>query len=204
MKSTILTRIINLGGNIDKLTGESLKFDLESLVLKTPLYLKPVDTPWSKAEDTEPIEGLAEFAAQHENLLTQDRNLFYDKLLGRYYGEGHENEPNAQSYFVANNFTPFTYGTADFEEWNGIIDEDFVRGFVKGDRLDFMLISWSYSYPDTYFICLSDPNPDNPTVYGTDHEEYFSDIEPYGTLEEFLFSFYTKKELIEAFEHAVK
>lgn len=204
MKHTILERIIELGGNVDYVHGASLETDLKSIVLKTPLYPKPVDTPWSNAEDQEPIEGLADFTSEHEDLLAKDKEKFYERVLDRYYGEGHEDEPNAQSYFTAKKFTPFSEGTADFEEWDRIINKGTVMELVKGEQLDFMLMMWSYSYPDTYFICLTDPNPDNPIVYGTDHEEYFTDIEPYGTLEQFLNTFYTQKELIEAFERVLK
>lgn len=200
MKSSILERIFALGGNIDRIKGNSLQEDWESIILKSPLYAKPTDTPWSKAEDMEPIEGLGEFIAEHEDLFKKNKDRFYEQMVDHYFSESLEHEPNAQSYCVSKKFTPFTKGTADFEEWDGIIVESKVRDLIEGDQLDFMQIMWSYSYPDFYFICLSDPNPANPIVYGTDHEDFFSDIEPYGTLEQFLNRFYTKKELIQALE----
>ena len=200
MKSSILERIMELGGNVDHVKGNSLQEDWESIVLKSPLYPKPTDTPWSKVEDTEPIEGLSEFITENDDLFKKNKVRFYEQMVNHYFAENRENEPHGQSYCVSKKFTPFTKGTTDFEEWDGIIVESKVRTLVEADQLDFMQIMWSYSYPDFYFICLSDPNPTNPIVYGTDHEDFFSEIEPYGTLEQFLYRFYSKKELIQALE----
>jgi hypothetical protein len=44
---------------------------------------------------------------------------------------------------------------------------------------------------------LSDPNPENPTVFGTDHEVFFSELTNEGNLDDFLNRFMTKNELIE-------
>jgi len=200
MKSSILKRIVDLSGNVDDLKGNSLLEDWQAIKLRSPLYMKPVDTPWSKAEEMEPIEGLGDYITEHEAALKSNKEHFYEQMLAHYFSENMEDEPNAQSYHISKKFTPFTRGSADFEEWQGMIDESKVRDVVKGEQLDFMQIMWSYSYPDYYFICLSDPNPANPIVYGTDHEDFFSEIESYGTLEEFLTSFYTKKELIQVIE----
>lgn len=204
MKSSILERIMALGGNVDDLKGNSFAEDWQAIKLRSPLYMKPVDTPWSKAEEMEPIEGLEDYITKHEVSLRSNKESFYEQMLDHYFSESLEEEPNAQSYHISKKFTPFTRGSADFEEWEGIIDESKVRDVVKGEQLDFMQIMWSYSYPDFYFICLSDPNPANPIVYDTDHEDFFSEIESYGTLEEFLLSFYTTKELIQAVENRMK
>jgi hypothetical protein len=63
--------------------------------------------------------------------------------------------------------------------------------------MDLMFIGYSYGFPDSLFICLTDPNPENPMVYGTDHEVLFEEITKEGTLEEYFNSFMTKEELIE-------
>ena len=46
-------------------------------------------------------------------------------------------------------------------------------------------------------ISLSDPNLDNPTVFGTDHEVFFSEISNEGSLDDFLKKFVTKDEFVE-------
>ncbi len=60
-----------------------------------------------------------------------------------------------------------------------------------------MEIAYSYGFPDGYYICLSDPNPENPTVFSTDHEVYFEEITNEGTFKDFLNRFCTEKEFIE-------
>ena len=55
MKKEITDRIRLLGGNVANLKGNSLKEDLCAITFDTALFLKPVDTPWLAAEDTEPI-----------------------------------------------------------------------------------------------------------------------------------------------------
>ncbi|QXU50259.1 hypothetical protein KYG33_04235 [Chryseobacterium sp. D764] len=48
-----------------------------------------------------------------------------------------------------------------------------------------------------YFVCTTDPDQTNPTVYSTDHEVYFQEIENEGKLENFLDRFMTKEEFLE-------
>ncbi|MDB0601998.1 hypothetical protein PL373_12715 [Tenacibaculum maritimum] len=67
-----------------------------------------------------------------------------------------------------------------------------------------MFIGYSYGFPDNLFVCLSDPDKENPTVYGTDHEVYFDEITVQGTLEEYFNSFLTKEELIEIIDKKLK
>ena len=72
-----------------------------------------------------------------------------------------------------------------------------IKKVVQNGKLEFVEIAYSYGFPDGYYICLSDPNPENPTVFGTDHEVYFYEITNEGTFEEFLQRFYTKNEFLE-------
>lgn len=50
MKTEILERIKQLGGNVENVKGSSLKDDLLSITFDTALYQRPVDTPWAIAE----------------------------------------------------------------------------------------------------------------------------------------------------------
>ena len=72
-----------------------------------------------------------------------------------------------------------------------------VKKIVQGKEMDFICIFYSYGYPDHFFVCATDPDQNNPTVYGTDHEMYFQEIENEGKLEEFLDRFMTQKEFLE-------
>jgi hypothetical protein len=75
--------------------------------------------------------------------------------------------------------------------------ENELKKTVEGKEMDFVCIFYSYGYPDHYFVCTTDPDQSNPTVYGTDHEAYFDEIENEGSLEEFLDKFMTKEEFRE-------
>lgn len=54
---------------------------------------------------------------------------------------------------------------------------------------------YSYGDLDHYFVCLTDPDQMNPTVYSTDHEFYFQEIEKEAG--EFLEKSMTKEEFSE-------
>ncbi|MBZ4192672.1 hypothetical protein [Niabella beijingensis] len=191
MKQEILDRITALGGYTGQVTGVSLQADLAAIELKTPLYPKPRDTPWARAEETEPIEGLGEY--MQEALTGADTRAVLEHTLDLYFSA--DAPSGGQAFFRPQLFTPFRKEASDFAAWTGVISETAVRKMIPADPLDFMQIAWSSGYPDVYFICLSDKNPDNPTVYSTDHEVFFTEIEEEGNLETFFNSFFTRDEL---------
>ena len=207
MKSEILNRIKDLGGNIDNMKGESLKDDLLSITFDTVLYQRPRDTPWAEADEQEPIHGIGEFIEENEELLKTDRKALYDKIIEKYYCLTEEGY--GQTFWQPILFTPFKEGTDDFNEWNRDFtnDEDIdlseIEKVTGSKTPDLIQIFYSYSYPDHYYICLSYPNPDSPTLFGTDHEEFFREVSNEGTLEEFLNSCMTKEELIEIVEKEI-
>lgn len=84
MKKEITDRIRLLGGNVANLKGNSLKEDLCAITFDTALFLKPVDTPWLAAEDTEPIEGLGDWVDEHMELFNSDREAFYKDYRKRW------------------------------------------------------------------------------------------------------------------------
>ncbi|RSH87859.1 uncharacterized protein EHS24_000377 [Apiotrichum porosum] len=89
-------------------------------------------------------------------------------------------------------FTPFSPGTPDFDEWDGTIDDAALRraAAVAGQDaypphhppLTLVFIGHSEGWPNNYFVLCQDPNPENPAVYTTDHEVYFSEVEKLGSL----------------------
>jgi hypothetical protein len=76
MKQTVLDRIIELGGNIENVKGESLEKDLQAITFSTVLYPKKEDTPWSNAEDSEPIYGIGKFIDANMTLFKTDKQHF--------------------------------------------------------------------------------------------------------------------------------
>lgn len=202
MKRKILERIQQLGGDIEGVEGKSLKEDLESITFNTVLYPKPTDTPWAKADDTEPIYGLENFVNARQKLYESDIDAFYTQVMDHFYQM--TEEPHGQIFYKSERFTPFKEGTATFEEWNGEWEENDFKKVIDGKEMDLMFIGESYGFPDHLFICLTDPNPENPMVYGTDHEQFFDEISKEGTLEDFFNSCMTKKELLQILKDKLK
>ena len=207
MKQTILNRIQALGGDISKVKGTSLSDDLLAITFNTVLYPKPQDTPWAKADEKEPICGLGEWVDTHIELYKSDKKAFYNKMIAEFYCL--TQEPRGQHFWIANLFTPFKEGTADYEEWyDDFSDEEFVdlteiTKLTTDKTPDFIQLFYTYSYPDHLYIALSDPNPENPTLFGTDHEVFFSKVDNMGSLEDYLNTLMTPEELIDIVEKAL-
>lgn len=202
MKSEILKRIQELGGNIDNVKNISLREDLEAITFNTVLYPKPKDTPWLKADSSEPIYGVNEFIEKNLTLFELDPKAFYDKIVNHYYKITEEGY--GQVFFKNNVFSPFKEGSDDYEEWSGEWEEDDFKEVIIGEEMELMFIGYSYGFPDNLFICLTDPNKENPIVYGTDHEVYFDEITKEGSLEDFFNSFMTKEEFIEILKSRIE
>ncbi len=195
MKKEILNRIEALGGNISAVENISLQKDLEAITFSTVLYPKPKDTPWISADEAEPINGIGEFIDENKDLFNSNQTEFYDKIINQYYKI--TDEGFGQVMFRNTLFTPFQEGTEDYEEWKEFWQEEDFKKIIEGTNMNLMFIGYAYGFPDNLFICLTDPNPENPIVYGTDHEVFFDEITKQGTLEEFFNSFMTKEEFIQ-------
>ncbi|MCW3467845.1 hypothetical protein [Chitinophaga nivalis] len=200
MKQEILDRIQLLGGNIDNAINKPLLQALQAITFNTVLYPKPKDTPWQIAEEAEPVYGIAAFINEHAALFQQDKTAFYKKIIAHYYVTTEEGR--AQVFFRNDLFTPLKAGTADYDEWNSdfndpeMVDLHEVVELTGDTQPDFIQIAYSYGFPDHYYVCLSDPDQENPTVFGTDHEVFFKEITSYGNLETFFNNFLTPDELV--------
>ena len=207
MKQEILKRIQALGGDISQVKGTSLAEDLLAITFNTVLYPKPEDTPWARADEEEPIYGLGKWVDAHMELYQTDKKAFYDQMIAQFYQL--TEEPHGQHFWTASLFTPFKEGTDDYEEWyDDFSDEEFTDlteiTKVTGDKTtDFIQLFYTYGYPDHIYIALSDPNPENPILFGTDHEVFFREIDNMGTLEDYLNTLMTPEELIEIVEKAL-
>lgn len=176
MKSGITDRIIALGGTSD-FSGQSLKADIESISFGKTFLLAEFEDYLN--EDM--CKKIAAQGAIPQEEITYPRITFQHKL-----------------------FTPFTKGTDDYAEWNSLMDEDTVRGVIGSGELEFLYVGESNGYPNYYFICRSDANKDNPTVYSTDHELFFKEIEVEGTLEEYFGLFVSDEEFNATMESLVE
>jgi hypothetical protein len=191
MKKEILLQLQRLGGDISKVKHRSLQEDLEAISFPHPLY--PKSENW-----LENLYGVKDFFEKHQALYLENQAKFFETLLEHFFSD-HE-IPYGQMFFRNQHFTPFKEGTADFEEFRDWFTDEAdlseVRKIVADETPEFILIASSYGFPDHFYICLSDPNPDNPTVFGTDHEVFFTEISNRGTLEDFFNDFLTKEEFL--------
>jgi hypothetical protein len=79
-----------------------------------------------------------------------------------------------------------------------------ITKLTKEPYPNFIHLLASEGYPDGYYIAINDPNPENPTVFSTDHEAFFSEINKEGKLEKFLNNFITPQQLVTIVEKELK
>jgi len=209
MKKEILEKIKQLGGNISNVKGQSLADDILSITFDTVLYQRPEDTPWQTATNNgEPIYGIGKFINENEELFKTNKQALYDKIIEKYYCL--TDESYGQRFWQPILFTPFKEGTKDYEEWyEEFTDEEEtdlseIVKVTNDKQPDFIQLIYSYGFPDSYYLCTADPNPENPTLFGTDHEVYFREVTNEGSLEDFLNTFMTKDELIQIIKNRIE
>ena len=157
-----------------------------------------MDTPWLAAEDTEPIEGLGDWVDEHMELFNSNREAFYKEMTDTFFTL--DEEPRRQLFWVARPFTPFQKGHRILK--NGMVGLRIMQSWVKSSSiqivatLDFVELLYTDGYPNYYLICLSDNDPENPVVWSTDHEEFFTEVTNEGRLNDFLDRFMTKEEFL--------
>ncbi|SES96366.1 hypothetical protein [Thorsellia anophelis] len=179
-----------------------------SIEFKFGFYLKPVDTPWAKAHEQEPIVDIGDFIEPLMPLYLENQSLFFQKIVDNYFPDNQlDCERCGQIHWLPKLFTPLTIGSGDYEEWMWMFTDeaiDKIKAFFQTeDNIEFLLLATSDGYPDTYFISLSDQNINNPTIYGTDRTGYFSEIDVIGSFEEFLNQLFTQDELIQTIKTAL-
>jgi hypothetical protein len=186
MKAAVLERIRQLGGDTSRVeAGASLKDQLAAIRFSQVLF----DEDWE-------CYGVDEFRAANQDLYARDRQAFLEALLDHLLAEN--DEPRKQHFWRNEHFTPMTEGTPDHDAWIEFfrdLDLAEIREVVGMGQLEFVQIMYYYGYPDHYFVCLADPNPENPIVFGTDHEVFFEEASSNGSLEDFLNRFLTRDQL---------
>lgn len=191
-----MNRLEALGADVSLMSGTSMLEDLKAIKFQSFLYDK-------EYLDVVGYELINQYLAEHSDCLSDNVEEVTDILVNYFWhhpkGALADEIYLGQIYYQGKMFTPFDESSEDGLEWENCIDEfDFSVihesiGEVK--FLSFFNIFGSHGFPDNYFICMQDPNPDNPTVFGTDHEEFFIEVTNNGTLEDFLKSMLLKNEL---------
>lgn len=180
----IVSRIKELGGSTDPEASS-----LQEFLLGTTFPHHLYDQDWD-------VYGVDEFFEENRAVYDNDVETFLDLIVQHYYSN--QDELYGQDIWQPKLFTPFTPGTPDFEEWNSVLIEDAdlspIRAICGDGELQFVQILESYGYPDHSYVCLQDPEPQNPTVFGTDHEEFFQEISDYKRLSDLLNSYVTRDE----------
>lgn len=171
MNTAIKERIKALGGTY-RSGGSSLESDLNNILFPKTFLIK----------------GFEDFLQEETYKKLADGEVVLDAEI-----------PYPRMTVQSRLFTPFKIGTEDNQEF-GDIDEELVREIIDAETLDFMIIGETESYPNFYFVCLSDTEKENPLVYSTDHESYFDEITVEGTLEEFLFRLVSAAEYQESID----
>ncbi|PVU86319.1 hypothetical protein BB560_006756 [Smittium megazygosporum] len=167
----VSSRIIELGGKCC-FENKTLHENLESIVFQKSFLLKDFGD-YMEAQMYEEIEVGKEF---------KESDIKYPRVTIK---------PTL--------FTPFKVGTKDYAEFNDL-DKGLMKTTFGTEDPEFMIIGETEGFPNFYFVCLSDENIENPTVYSTDHETYFGDIENEGTLEDFFYQLASDEE----FKHIMK
>ncbi|MCW1961994.1 hypothetical protein [Chryseobacterium viscerum] len=186
MNEGIVKKIKKLGGKTDAVhPDKSFAENWQSVSFSHHLY----DKDWD-------VYGIDQYYEQYKDLYIENQKSFYRNLLEHYFSD-HE-LPYGQYFFKDWVFTPFKENSEDYGELDGLVEEYEVKEIVQGNEMDFICIFYSYGYPDHFFVCTTDPDQNNPTVYSTDHEVYFQEIENEGKLEDFLYRFMTKEEFLES------
>ena len=166
MDKRIIDRITKLGGK-SAFEGENLLHNMESISLPKSYLIKDFS------------------------------DYLEDDLLDRIKAEGILPEleiPYPRIQYQTKKFTPFTKGTSDYDEYSGFIHKEYVNSVIPCNDLEFLIIGESNSYPNYYFISLSDKDISNPKVYTTDHEVFFREIEELGRFSDFLDLFISEDE----------
>ncbi|MGE8554919.1 MAG: hypothetical protein ACN6OB_13450 [Chryseobacterium jejuense] len=185
MNDSIIKKTIALGGNTDAVSaGKSFVENWQNIRFTHYLY----DKDWD-------VYGIDQFYESNKELYHNHQEKFYENLLTHYFS-AHDSAYG--QYFVKDwMFTPFKEDSEDQQEFEDLIDEDYVQGVVGIPKPDFLCILYSYGYPDHYFVCTEDPDQSNPIVYSTDHEVYFDELENEGNFEDFLDRFMIQEEFLE-------
>ena len=182
MEKNIKIAFEELGAVFKNSTTNSMVDFFDAIELTIPLYQKY----W---EDN--LFGLDEF-------LEKNIEPTYENIIGYFFSD---NTPLCgYTLFVNRLFRPLTPNSSEYDEWYSMFKDDedvdltVVRKVMEDGNLEFLQVFKSYGFPDYFFISLNDPNPENPTLFSTDHETFFSEIENEGDVASFLETFFRKDE----------
>lgn len=208
MKESIIKRIKDLGGNTDKVKQGTLQEQLIAIDFDALLYPKPTNLKWDLDPKTEPIKGLSDYIKLHLDLFYNNKPVFFERLLQYFYFDVVDN--HGQKIWTTTYFTPLDSSTLDYKEWQEVfgqrdkLDLQVFKQVANVENPNFIQLCFGFTHPDHYYILEADPNTENPTVFATDHSEFFKKVEVISSLEEFLNGFISPKELQSFIENSIE
>ena len=205
MKQEILDRIKELGGNIDRVKGYSLQDDLLSISFDANLSE-------SRKYDESDIWELVfvwnidsfiklDYRDETEFVIIAERfKPYYDGIIRRI-----EDSRDTISW-AAKLFTPYEEGSEDFKDWNTYFTDDeklkAIREIIDDPQPAFIHLFYDRSCNNYYLICLSDPNPENPTVFKFPLD-FCNEVVNEGNLEDFLCRWISNNDIVELVKEAL-
>lgn len=178
--------IEKLGGSYKPPKKPSLAMNMSAIRFSSGLYFRDWDG-----------NGIDSFLNDHPKLLNETTTKIADraekKLLSTksHYG--------SKALWQCHRLRPFSQEEKEF------VDLTEIREYAGDGPLDFLQIVYvDAGYPDQHFICLQDPKPGNPTVFGTDHEVSFQEYYGFTPLSDFLAQFMTPKQFRKSLEEHIE
>lgn len=159
MQKQVLNRIEELGGRFMKPRSDTVKDYILSIQFPHVLYSEEWD-----------FCGVDKYFTKNRTIFNKSESAFFDKLEREFFA--HSETPRGQTFWKKKLFTPLTPGTDDYQIWASdfqgakFVDLKPLRKIYGHGDLEFIQIAFAYGYPDPFYVCLQDPKPKNPTVFG--------------------------------------
>ncbi len=207
MKAEILQRIKELNGDTSEMVTGTLLQELSSINFDALLYPKFDQETWHLDDPSEPIKGLSLYIKEHLDLYYNNKPIFFERLIQHFYFDVVDN--HGQKIWTTTSFTPLDKSTLDYQEWEEVfsdkskLDLAAFKEVSNQENPNFIQVCFGFSHPDHYYVLQEDPKADNPTVFATDHSEFFQKVEKVGSLQEFLNGFMSAKECEALVERAI-
>lgn len=206
MNKNVKAAIKKLGGNAEAFSGLSIVKSLEKIQMPEVFF----DDDWADNYSTDYLESLC---WKHWQLIQQDLPAFRkivkshvvkDRPSGCFWRDKPHQIVNLhKDYGFLDNVRlnsddalPDTRFTDTCDECLKAIHD------VTGDqkKIELIQILYVYGYPDTYYLCLQDPNTADPSVFSADHADSFGRVANHGPLSEFLSTYLTLDTVLEEME----
>ncbi|WP_229746847.1 hypothetical protein [Dokdonia pacifica] len=209
-----MKRIEALGGEVSNSNPTSLEDFFLSLKFNNPLYQNPEYIPTTTNRFKEPLFDLDSFIKENKSLLKTNVTELDKKIIDKY--TSYQKGCIGQYKCDATLYTPLKYGTEDYKTTldSYSFNKECLKELmleVQNSKPEFVELFYTCQFLRNgrfeavyYYICTSDKNHENPTVYTTNEDCYFCEIENEGPLNIFLNTLMTKEELLKIIKNRME